>query len=137
MILDSTPGRATYAATLRAFSIGLPKNQVLYSIGWICMQVAFVLFKLRSLVEGDMIELMRVKLNDRDVFPVETKRCYIYSAKDDMVQWQFVEQHAEEAKQLGYEVQTEKYLDSGHCGHLLADPKRYWQIVQTLWSSVA
>jgi len=135
MVLDSTPGRATYAATLRAFSLGLPKNPIVHFIGMIFMRLVFVLYKLQFILRGtvDLVDSLRVDLKDKEIYNLEAKRCHIYSVKDDMVQWQFVEEHAQEARELGYDVQIERFGESGHCGHLLLDPERYWSIVQKLW----
>lgn len=139
MVLDSTPGKATYAATIRAFAVGLPKNPIIHFIGLMVLRLLFAVYKLRFVVSGEteLIEGLRLSLKNTDIFNVEAKRCYIYSVADNMVQWQFVEEHAEEAEKRGYDVQTEKFLESDHCSHLLIDPERYWGIVQNLWSSVA
>ena len=144
LVLDSTPGRATYEATVRAFAVALPKNPVIKAIGTLVLRLAFFLFRLAYFLNGlmvqeghlDLVERVRVDLNSMNLMDVNCPRLYIYSEADDMVAWQFVEEHVQEAEKLGYAVDTEKYMDSGHCGHLTMDPKRYWMAVQRLWSTV-
>jgi hypothetical protein len=139
MILDSSPGKGTFAATVRAFAVGLPKNPVLNFLGTTMLKVAWVLIVLGYFVQGrvDIVENTRRRLNDKTLFDVDTPRMYIYSVSDIMVDWKMVEEHAEEAKSLGYTVDCEKYLETKHCSHFLVDPEKYWKIVQRLWSTVA
>ena len=144
LILDSTPGRATYEATVRAFAVALPKNSVIKIIGTLLIRLAFWLYRFAYTLEAvllrkersDLVEKGRVDLNTKSLMDVATPRLYIYSEADDMIGWQFVEEHMEEAEKLGYVVDREKFLESGHCGHLLIDPRRYWAAVQRLWNSV-
>lgn len=144
VILDSSPGRATYEATVRAFSVALPKNPVVKAIGTLVIRMFFWLYRiayiLKALLERkkrmNVVERSRMDLNTTSLMDVNTPRLYIYSEADDMVEWQFVEEHIEEAEKLGYVVDREKFLDSGHCGHLMIDPMRYWAAVQRLWSTV-
>ncbi|CZR66230.1 related to indole-diterpene biosynthesis protein PaxU [Phialocephala subalpina] len=139
MILDSTPGRATYEATIRAFSVALPKNIILRILGILFLRVFFILYKLGYWLQGkmDLVDKARMDLNDKCLFDIDAPRMYIYSVADDMVDWRFVEEHGEEAKSLGYTIDREKFLKSGHAAHLLIDPDRYWETVQRLWSSVS
>ncbi|KAE8452021.1 hypothetical protein EG329_002186 [Mollisiaceae sp. DMI_Dod_QoI] len=139
MVLDSTPGRATYEATIRAFSVGLPKNIFLRTFGVLFLHVFFVLYKVGYWLQGksDLVDQARMDLNDKSIFDTDAHRMYIYSVADDMVAWESVEEHGEEAKSLGYTVDREKFLESGHAAHLLNDPDRYWATVQRLWRSVS
>ncbi|KIM98392.1 hypothetical protein OIDMADRAFT_43392 [Oidiodendron maius Zn] len=124
VILDSSPGRATYEAGVRAFSVALPKNIVLKVIGILLLRLFYGFYK------------CRVDLNTKSLFDIDAPRLYIYSVADDMISWQFVEEHCNEAKKLGYTVNREKFMDSSHCGHLMTDEKRYWAAVLRLWSAV-
>ena len=138
VILDSTPGRATYEATVRAFAVTLPKNPVIKFIGILFLRLFYWLYRVTYLLSSqkDLVEKARTDLNTKTLMDVDTPRLYIYSEADDMVAWQSVEEHIEEAKRLGYAADREKYLESGHCGHLMRDEKRYWGAVQRLWSTV-
>jgi hypothetical protein len=144
LILDSSPGRATYEATVRAFAVALPKNPVIKAVGILVLRLFFGLYRLAYLLKGllvqkgelNVVEKGRIDLNSRSLMDVATPRLYIYSEADDMVEWEFVEEHIEEAEKFGYVVYREKYVESGHCGHLLIDDKRYWAAVQRLWNTV-
>lgn len=137
MILDSNPGHPSYEATVRAFSVGLPKNVFVQVLGAVILRLIWWLTILASIVAGkdNVVEVARRELNDKALFDLDTPRLYIYSVADEMVEWQHVEEHAKEAKQLGYTVALEKYQESGHATHMLTDPERYWAAVQRLWNA--
>jgi hypothetical protein len=139
MVLDSTPGRATYEATVRAFSLALPKNIILRTLGILVFRMFFWLYKFGYYIQGktDLVDQVRADLNDKTIFDTEAPRMYIYSVADPMVAWQSVEEHGEEARSLGYTVDREKFLHSGHAAHLLEDQERYWATVQRLWRYVS
>lgn len=137
MILDSTPGRARHEATVRAFAVGMPKNIILRFIGVFLFRILLVLWRLSDVLrtKPNVIDKLRLDLNDATKFNVDTPRMYIYSEKDDMVEWTDVEDHIEDAKGKGYKVEAEKYKESGHAAHMVFDPTRYWLAVERLWES--
>lgn len=138
-IFDSTIGRASYEATVRAFSLGLPKNILAQLLGVLVLRVLLALYYLGNLLLGkeELVEAARRALNDKTLLDRDTPRLYIYSVADDMVAWQDVEEHARDAKKLGYTVYMEKYQDSGHAAHMLVDRERYWGAVDRLWHTVS
>lgn len=138
LVLDSSPGRATYGRTVRAFAVGLPKNWLLRFLGTVMFRFVFGIYILSYWVlrKSDLVDEMRRTLNYKTIFEEDAPRIYIYSVADPMVDWKLVEKHAEEAKILGYTVDLEKYLQSGHCGHLIVDANRYWKAIQRLWETV-
>jgi pimeloyl-ACP methyl ester carboxylesterase len=138
-VMDSTPGKAKYETTIRAFSVSLPKNPILRVIGAILLRVFFWVYILRAVMsgKGDEVEQARKVLNDKSFFNVNTPRMYIYGVADPMVDFHFIEEHADEAERLDYKVDREKFLESGHCAHLLDDQDRYWATVQRLWKTVS
>lgn len=139
VVMDSSPGRATYEATVRAFAVALPKNILVRLIGVLVLRIFYGLYQMVYWLKGqdDMVEQARKQLNSKDLFDVDAPRVYIYSTADDMVDWRFVEEHGEEAKKLGYTIDREKYIETGHAGHMLVDEKRYWTTIQRLWSKVS
>ncbi|TVY16074.1 hypothetical protein LARI1_G005051 [Lachnellula arida] len=139
LVFDSTVGRASDEATVRAFSLGLPKNVVAQLLGVLVLRVLLALYILGNLLRGkeDLVEVARRALNDETLLDRDTPRLYVYSVADDMVAWQDVEEHANEAKKLGYAVYMEKYQDSGHAAHMLVDRERYWGAVDRLWHTVS
>lgn len=138
-VMDSTPGKAKYETTIRAFSVSLPKNPILRVIGAVLLRVFFWVYIFRAVMggKGDEVEQSRKVLNDKSFFNVNTPRMYIYGVADLMVDFHFIEEHADEAERLDYKVDREKFLESGHCAHLLDNQDRYWATVQRLWKTVS
>ncbi|KAH7360304.1 hypothetical protein BKA65DRAFT_492810 [Rhexocercosporidium sp. MPI-PUGE-AT-0058] len=139
MVLDSTPGKVRYASTIRAFAVALPKHPILNALTNIGIRIMFFLYIFAYWISGklDLIARTRKDLNDKRYFDTDGPRRYIYSEKDDKVAWEYVEEHMEEARALGYVVEGDRWVDSTHCGHLLVDSERYWRSVTTLWESVS
>ena len=135
-IYDSLPGRIRMKAQTRAFMVALPKSIVVKAIVTFMMYITYPLFRLRYIFTADPVEKVRLALNDKTLFDLDAPRVYIYSEVDDMVKAGDVEEHADAAAKLGVTVFKEKYLTSGHAAHMIQDPKRYWSIVQKLWSMV-
>ncbi|CZS90045.1 uncharacterized protein RAG0_01179 [Rhynchosporium agropyri] len=134
-----TPGKVQYGATIRAFAVALPKNPILNALANIGIRIMFFLYIFAYWVSRklDMIAQVRVDLNTKMYFDTDAPRMYIYSEADDKVHWEFVEEHMRDGKALGYTVQGDRWVDSMHCGHLLADSDRYWKSVTALWESVS
>jgi hypothetical protein len=140
VILDSTPGRASYEATIQAFSVALPKDLIVKAIVTWILRLCFWIYRFAYFLEGligmkevlNLVDKVRIDLNTKSLMDIATPRLYIYSKGDNMVGWQDVEEHIEEAEKLGYVVAKEKFLESGHCAHLLIDPEKYWAAVQRL-----
>lgn len=135
MVLDSTPGRATYTRTIRAMAVSLPKNRFVYLLGEAILGVLFFFYRFSYFLRkrNDFVEEGRQATNDKRVVG-EGRRLYVYSKEDDMVDWKAVEDHAREAKERGFGVRLEMFKGSGHAAHMLIDGKRYWGSVEKLWS---
>lgn len=138
IVMDSAPGKATWAASVRAFSVVLPKNPIINFLGYLLIYLLFgiycALYKLFNVI--DDVAQGRIDLNDPEIFDMSVPRLYIYSEADYIVGWKDVEEHANEAADLGVEATYEKFSDSVHAGHLMLDAQRYWVAVQDLWSRV-
>lgn len=137
-IFDSCPGRATFKRSVLALSSALlsfaPARLLLLLLIYTLISIYWVIFV--PLGIPDPIERLRQTLNNRTVMLGETKRCYIYSETDPMVGWHDVEAHAQDAKDKGFLVQSEKFEGSGHCAHVRVDEGiRYWAIVNALWQA--
>lgn len=62
----------------------------------------------------------------------EERRVYIYSSNDALTAYKDVELHAAEAKDKGFSVALEKYVNSAHVAHLRMDETRYWNTVKKI-----
>lgn len=152
MLVDSAPSIPTMRVGLTAMSQGFPGylptplkvagGAVMYS----CMYSLSFLSRLAG-SEGSMTS-MRRRLNDPEGAFLQTRlqRTYIYSDTDQLVPWQHVEAHAQEARQLLMHrlseteadelIQMEKFEGSKHVAHAVLDLERYWNIVQRAWQNV-
>ena len=137
LILDSSPGKVSYQGTIRAFGVGLPKFFVLRWLILSAISLSFWILKFLYWISArvDVLTKMREELNTSTLFRVEVPRLYVYSIKDYVVGWQEIEEHIDDAKRLGYKVDTEKFLDTGHAGHLIGHDERYWRCVKRLWDT--
>ncbi|KAF4635038.1 hypothetical protein G7Y89_g3073 [Cudoniella acicularis] len=140
IVLDSCPGHPIYEATVRAFTVGLPKGLLAQTIGVSVFRVFLFLYMAVHVLlrKKNVVERAREELNDKTLFELDAPRMYVYSIADEMVEWKDVEEHADDARSRGYTVEImEKYIESGHAAHMVSDEKRYWSAVQRLWSTVA
>ena len=136
-ILDSCPGRGNFKRSYLALSapfdrqpgyLRLPSSLavvIILCIHWVL--VTLLRFE-------NPIKTIRQGLNDKHLTR-ETKRVYIYSDADRMVNWQEVEDHAADARSEGFAVDLERFEGSGHAAHVrVGGGERYWQIVKDLWT---
>jgi hypothetical protein len=132
MVFDSAPGRATYGRSVAALSISLPRFILLRLLGLFIIHFLCAAMWIRNHIfrQENIITRVRRQLTDPDLFPTAAPRVYIYSKADEMVGWKDVEYNAKLAEKKGYEVQTERFENSKHVGHLMNDPERYWDAVQ-------
>lgn len=151
LIIDSAPSIPTISTGYVAMSQGLPKSlpAPLRALGGVLLYsfigVASVVGSLMGV--EDVISGMRWKLNDRKGAFMQNglSRMYIYSESDELVPWQHVEAHANEARQVVEDlggngtakVKLEKFVGSKHVGHAVVDAERYWGLVKTFWESCA
>lgn len=135
-VMDSSPGKATWDASVKAFAVAVPKNPVVSALGYCLIYFLFGIycgiFILFNMLDG--VAQGRIDLNDSDIFETSAPRLYIYSEGDEIVDWNDVEEHASEAKNIGYQVLCEKFVNSSHASHLLSDPLRYWSSINRLWN---
>jgi Eukaryotic protein of unknown function (DUF829) len=139
MIIDSAPGRASFATSSRALSFALPQTRFRRLLGVAGIYVLLLVLYLWRVITGapDIVTFARTRINDPDLVGVDGKsgrarnQCYIYSETDDLIPWQDVEKHAAEAEATGWVVRREKFSGSPHVGHMRADPARYWGIIES------
>jgi hypothetical protein len=134
-IIDSAPGRARYKQSLTCMIRILPRPLVLC----IPLSIAFVVISLKFLADlfpghENVLDVMRRELNDSGLMSESARRCYIYSAEDDTIDWKDVEDHARQAEASGWSVTMVKFDGSQHVCHLRQDPIKYWQAIESAWT---
>lgn len=135
LILDSCPGEATYARSVQAMSLSLPKNPFAQYLGPPLIHLTLCLFYLAIFVcrFETVITRSRRLLNDPEMFGLGAPRLYIFSKRDELVPWGDVESHAEDAGRRGYLGGGRVcFEDSAHCAHAMVHREQYWGAVEAL-----
>ncbi|THH30710.1 hypothetical protein EUX98_g3471 [Antrodiella citrinella] len=138
LILDSVPGNAGLATSLRAFTAPI-KFLPLKWLAAVPLTILWCAMVGVSKLTGkpDIIEVLRQRLNDPNILPwssAKTPRVYIYSKDDQVVPSYAVEEHIATARSQKLTVTAELFLRSAHVAHARADPDRYWSIVTNTWA---
>jgi len=137
MVLDSAPGQYAFSSAYYAISQGFPKGILWYPVATLSW-VAMSLLERTRFGPYELIDGSRSALNDFDLMDRNSKRVYIYSDSDAVVDKASVESHPHDAKMKGFEagnLTLQKWQDSKHIQHMLKDPDRYWGLVSQLWAS--
>jgi pimeloyl-ACP methyl ester carboxylesterase len=134
LILDSAPGSEAYWPAFRAFTATTP---TILPLKWLFMafvhvSLFFWLAWIKIFAQSTVLSRLRRDLNRSELFPLTTPRVYIYSKTDQLVLSEYVEAHAKESSDIGFDVEMEEFKQSRHVGHLMKDPERYWAIVKIL-----
>ena len=79
------------------------------------------------------MERARRDLKDPTLVGSERGRLYIYSVDDKMVGWEDVEIHAIEAVGRGEDIERERWVGTGHVGHMSDDKEWYWSAIKRFW----
>ncbi|KAI9735297.1 MAG: hypothetical protein M1818_006491 [Claussenomyces sp. TS43310] len=134
-ILDSCPGSSHLDRSVEAFTTGFANQPVVRFVAAILLRAFLLAYVLVLWIRGtdDRITLLRARLNDEDLFDADARRLYLYGDQDTMVFYRDIEDHAEEAEQLGWRCTTEKFKDGKHVGHMMMDAARYWRAVRAAW----
>jgi hypothetical protein len=132
-VFDSCPGNASYSRAVTAFTTGI-KPRWLRWIWTPFIHLYLLWYFLATKMPGakpDVLSLINTAHNVNT--GREIRRAYIYSEADALIDWKYVEEHAEEAKQKGFNVRLEKFNGTAHVTHARGDPPRYWSIVKQTW----
>ncbi|KAF2756403.1 hypothetical protein EJ05DRAFT_477562 [Pseudovirgaria hyperparasitica] len=136
LILDSSPGTATWQRSHAAITLSLPRNNPLIRIlGALLVHallLAVALYHILTRSEHRITTNNRL-LNDPALVDRRARRVYAYSRADVMVGWEDVERHAGVAREKGWGVELVRFEGSAHAGHVLEDRARYWAAVERAW----
>ncbi|KAL1305046.1 hypothetical protein AAFC00_001987 [Neodothiora populina] len=134
MVLDSCPGRLDFARGTKAMLASAPRSAIGRFVAFVfAYTVIFFMYFLKAHGVQDAVSFARAKLNDTELFALDTPRLYVYSQADEMIGWKDVQDHAEEARKKGYsDVLALPFVESRHCAHIVVDAKRYWGAVSDI-----
>ncbi|KAM6492863.1 Eukaryotic protein of unknown function (DUF829) domain containing protein [Amanita muscaria] len=139
IIFDSCPGSGSLSSSINAVSSAI-NFMPLRILLIVCMYPFYFYLNVLRLVFGipPILELIRTHTNRPHFLPwltTSSPRLYIYSTKDDVIPWQEVESHAEDAERVYAVVKKEKFESSMHVAHMKHDPDRYWGAIKDLWNA--
>lgn len=151
VILECTPSRPNVSKSVKAISYALPKNFILRTIGVLFLRCYIFLGLLQCRVRGveNMVDRIRRRLNatskastsaqsqkDGQLWNPAVPRLYLYSKGDEVVGWQDVRDHAEEARrEATFECVWEEVFETApHVSLPREDFARYWGVVER-WMS--
>lgn len=137
LILDSCPGQGTLASSKRAFTHSIQSSLVRFVIG-----IFLTLFYYQSLISAIFFgkkryaQVLKESLQHPRLLPwtdIHTPRLYIFSKTDQMIPWQEVQAHAQEASRIGFKVETKIFENTPHVAHMRSNPALYWTSVGNIW----
>lgn len=137
LVLDSTPGRATFGRLFHAFTLPLaPLPTVIRAMGTLVVVLGLaVVVGLQCVGVQDAVERSRRILNDARVINPQAPRLYLYSKVDDMVLSTDVGDHSNEAEAKGIRVRRVVFEKSAHCRHVQFYRNEYWRAVDEILSA--
>lgn len=153
LLCDSCPANGTYWLSYDAMVLSLPKDIVTRLLGALaCHCILLMLYTWiawgdenpaslhrRTLLDGEKVSGSCAKKCGGGGEKSTEKRagggmvCYFYSKEDRMCLWSDVQQHADEARKLGWDVREVLFEGNGHCAHFTKDEKRYADVVKSVW----
>ncbi|KAJ5096640.1 hypothetical protein N7456_007361 [Penicillium angulare] len=136
LILDCCPGDDSFSRAYAAARTSVPETPISQFLGsTLLYPTVAVMNTLQHVRLMRAIRDLRENLNDTSIFGTRTRRLYMYSKEDAMVQWENVETHIQDAQGKGYEVDSACFEHGTHCGLIMEDGnrRRYWAMVQRFW----
>ncbi|KAJ9138208.1 Transmembrane protein 53 [Pleurostoma richardsiae] len=140
LVLDSTPGSTHFLSNIgpwsRAMAIALKPPfpwptlftqalaalflGLIHGLGWLLGRTSAAEFSVKA-------------VNDSQFASKDAARLYLFSEADEIISWKDIVQHAAEAREQGYDVETEVFDGTPHVGHMREHPEQYWQAIERRW----
>jgi len=134
LVMDSAPGKATLRSAINAFTIDT-KGFIMRVFMVIFVGFWFSLWRLKDMVigKGSLLDRQRAWFVDGKAIDETTKRLFLYSDEDDLVQSEFVEEVIKELEGKGFPVWSRNFGQTRHVGHMRAKPQEYWGEIARVW----
>jgi hypothetical protein len=144
IVCDSAPAAGGYWKSYHSIMMSLPKNSLAAKIvgpvlahavpGWMYLNAALGRYPVfEDLIRDTMLSSEFVMTREGKVEGRRLRIVYIWSKKDELIEWRDIVEHAKQAERTGWEVRSEEFLESAHCNHLKMDGERYANIVREAW----
>lgn len=137
IIFDCCPGYESFGRVYNAAAASLPDAWLAQAVGKAFLVPAIsIITLLQYLGAMNSIPDLRRELSDPDMVGTTTKRLYLYSSHDQMMQWQNVETHLEAAKLVsGHPVTGVRFEESAHCAIIRNHADTYWKAICDFWQT--
>jgi len=135
LVTDSAPGKATLRSSVNAFTIDI-KGFISRFFIVILIGLWFSLWKLKNMVvgNGSILDRQKAWFVDGKAIDETTKRLFLYSDGDELVQSEFVEEVIKELEDKDFPVWSRNFGDTRHVGHMRAKPEEYWCEIARVWN---
>ncbi|KAG9231286.1 hypothetical protein BJ875DRAFT_469951 [Amylocarpus encephaloides] len=138
IIHDCNPGMQDFWRGFDSLRVSLAKSSLPVRV--IGTSTSFIsMVALQPLMKTGAIkgmDFLREKLLELLGTPGEmkgTKRLYMWSRGDRVIDWTAVSRHAEDARKMGFEVEERMFEQGEHCALPMANGKEYWDEIRELW----
>jgi Eukaryotic protein of unknown function (DUF829) len=134
LVLDSAPGVATLKIYIVAFTVDI-KNAIARFFLSIFRAMVYFWIVIRDWVlrREPILEALGRWLLEGSAIGKKTKRLFLYSDKDELIQKENVEEHIRQLKERGYPIRSRNFGKTRHVGHMRADPENYWSEILKVW----
>ena len=137
LVIDSAPGVASLRTFIVAFTADIKSPLKRFFIS-IFLATAYVWIRIKDWVLGKepILDDLRRWLVEGNAIDRNTKRVFLYSDNDQLVQKESVESHIHDLKEKGYPVRSRNFGNTRHVGHMRANPEEYWKAILGVWQGI-
>ncbi|KAH0441259.1 indole-diterpene biosynthesis protein [Colletotrichum camelliae] len=141
LVMDSTPGSIDHSPSNIGRLADALAVDARSKVPWppqvtkvMCIMILYLLRAMELARSRENLIVVAFKMANDETFETKSaRRLYIYSKEDRTTAWEAVEKHADEARELGYTVDTSLWEGSGHVEHMRKSPEKYWTIIGKAW----
>jgi hypothetical protein len=137
-IMDSGPAAGYYWNSYNAMVLSLPPG-LARTLGYVAVHgILLGLFASVALGRYEYPEVLvrRTMLDEHYVSREGGEKgriCYVYSKADQMTDWHDVVEHADMAREKGWDVQEWRLEDTAHCNHFKSNEEGYVGRLRGMW----
>ncbi|EQB49570.1 hypothetical protein CGLO_11078 [Colletotrichum gloeosporioides Cg-14] len=141
LVMDSTPGSIDHSPSKIGRMADAMAVDARSKVPWppqvtkvMCIMLLYMLRALELARSRENLLVVAFRMANDEIFETKlARRLYIYSKEDRTTAWEAVEKHADEARHLGYQVESSLWEGSVHVEHMRKSPKKYWSIISKVW----
>ncbi|KAK1855409.1 indole-diterpene biosynthesis protein [Colletotrichum chrysophilum] len=141
LVMDSTPGSIDHSPgkigrMADAMTVGVRSK-----VPWppqvtkvMCIMILYMMRAVELVRSRENLLVVAFRMANDEMFETKlARRLYIYSKEDRTTTWEAVEKHVNEARHLGYKVDSNLWEGSGHVEHMRKSPEKYCTIIGKAW----